>query len=353
MKNRLRLLVVGDKTRFIHLKQFIRELEKIGIESKLIYDIEFIDKFFQMNIKKRIEKNKNFKKILQEFEPDVVLLDRISNIGKKVIKENIPLLILLRGNYWEESSWAKKTIYKSRINKLAIAKNEKLFDVCLRKSSLILPISKYLENEVKKRYPEKNIKLFPADGRDPEEWFPIKVQKLKHPCVGLLQGLNIWGKSKELLTLKNVLKELPQVTFYLAGDGIYRNEIIPQLENFENFVWLKNLKYPEEVKEFFSEIDIFLLLSGMEGLGQTIIEALLMKKPIIASNTGGIPELIIDNKTGVLVETGDDQMIVKKIHKLINESDFANKIAETGYEFVKKEFSWEEIAKKFKDIIKN
>jgi len=170
--------------------------------------------------------------------------------------------------------------------------------------------------------------------------------------VGLLQGLNIWGKSKELLTLKNVLKELPQVTFYLAGDGIYRNEIIPQLENFENFVWLKNLKYPEEVKEFFSEIDIFLLLSGLEGLGQTIIEALLMKKPTIASNTGGVPELIADNKTGVLVETGDDQMVVEKIHKLINESDFANQIAETGYEFVKKEFSWEEIAKKFKDIIK-
>ena len=108
MKNRLRLLVVGDKTRFIHLKQFIRELEKIGIESKLIYDIEFIDKFFQMNIKKKIEKNRNFKKILQEFEPDVILLDRISNIGKKAIEENIPLLILLRGNYWEESSWAKK-----------------------------------------------------------------------------------------------------------------------------------------------------------------------------------------------------------------------------------------------------
>ena len=237
MKNRLRLLVVGDKTRFIHLKQFIRELEKIGIESKLIYDIEFIDKFFQMNIKKKIEKNRNFKKILQEFEPDVVLLDRISNIGKKVIKENIPLLILLRGNYWEESSWAKKTIYKSRIDKLAIAKNEKLFDLCLRKSSLILPISKYLENEVKKRYPEKNIKLFPADGRDPEEWFPITVQKLKHPCVGLLQGLNIWGKSKELLTLKNVLKELPQVTFYLAGDGIYRDQIIPELQNFKNFVF--------------------------------------------------------------------------------------------------------------------
>ena len=317
---------MGDKTRFAHLKQFIIELEKIGIESKLIYDIEFIDKFFQMNIKKKIERDRNFKKILKEFDPDAVLLDRISKIGKKVIEQNIPLLILLRGNYWEESSWAEKTIYKSRIKRLAVAKNEELFDLCLRKSSIILPISKYLENEVRKRYPEKNIELFPADGRDPEEWFPITVQKLKHPCVGLLQGLNIWGKSKELLTLKNVLKELPQVTFYLAGDGIYRNEIIPQLENFENFVWLKNLKYPEEVKEFFSEIDIFLLLSGMEGLGQTIIEVLLMKKPTIASNTGGIPELITDNKTGVLVETGDDQMIVEKIHNPFQQFDWQNQI---------------------------
>ena len=343
---------MGDKTRFIHLKQFTTELEKIGIESKLIYDIEFIDKFFQMNIKEKIEKDRNFKKILKEFDPNAVLLDRISKIGKKVIEQNIPLLILLRGNYWEESSWAKKTIYKSKIKKLAAAKNEKLFDHCLRKSSLILPISKYLENEVRKRYPEKNIKLFPADGRDPEEWFPITVQKLKHPCVGLLQGLNIWGKSKELLTLKNVLKELPQITFYLAGDGIYRNEIIPQLENFENFIWLKNLKYPEEVKEFFSEIDIFLLLSGMEGLGQTIIEALLMKKPTIATNVGGIPELIRDNENGLLVKNADGKKIIQNINKLLSDSIFANEIAETGYNMVKQKYSWKTIAENFFTILK-
>ena len=235
---------------------------------------------------------------------------------------------------------------------MAVTKNEELFDLCLRKSSLILPISKYLENEVKKRYPEKNIKLFPADGRDPEEWIPTIVQKLKHPCVGLVQGLNIWGKSKELLTLKNVLKELPQITFYLAGDGIYRNEIISQLENFENFVWLKNLKYPEEVKEFFSEIDIFLLLSGMEGLGQTIIEALLMKKPIIATNVGGIPELIRDGKNGLLVKNGDGKKIIENITKLFSDSIFAKEIAETGYNMVKQKYSWKTIAENFVVILK-
>ena len=143
MKNRLRLLVVGDKTRFIHLKQFIIELEKIGIECKLIYDIEFIDKFFQMNIKKKIERDRNFKKILKEFKPGVVLLDRISKVGKKVIEQNIPLLILLRGNYWEESSWAKKTIYKSRIKRLATTKNKELsmFVSGLSNQNFEIPIS--------------------------------------------------------------------------------------------------------------------------------------------------------------------------------------------------------------------
>ena len=345
--NKLRLLIAGDKTRFIHLKQLIAELGKIGIESKLIYDLEFIDKFFEMNIKKKIDRNKNFRKILNEFNPDAVLLDRISKIGKKVIEQNIPLLILLSGNLWEESSWAKKTIYKSRIKKLALAKNERLIDFCLKKSSIILPISKYLENEVKKRYPEKNVELFPADGRVPKEWYSITGQKLKHPCVGLLQGLNIWGKSKEILTLKNVLKKLPQVTFYLAGDGIYRDQIIPELKNFENFVWLGSLEYPVEVKKFLSEIDIYLLLSGMEGLGQTIIEALLMEKPVIATNIGGIPELIEDGKTGFLIETGNHEDLIKKINHVFDQPVIANNMGAKGKKIIKENFNWDKIAKKF------
>ena len=60
---------MGDKIRFIHLKQFVTELEKIGIKSKLIYDIEFIDKFLEVNFKKKIETDRNFKKILKEFDP--------------------------------------------------------------------------------------------------------------------------------------------------------------------------------------------------------------------------------------------------------------------------------------------
>ena len=84
----------------------------------------------------------------------------------------------------------------------------------------------------------------------------------------------------------------------------------------------------------------------------TISEITTTKKPTIASNCGGIPELIIDNETGMLVETGDSEAIIENIRKLSNNPEFGKQIAEKGHNKMKKEFTWKEIARKFKDIIK-
>ena len=344
---KLKLLVIGNKDRFVHLEEFLVELNKKNIETKLIYDLDYIGKFFDLNIIKKERNKRKFEYMLKTFKPDIVLLDRISKIARIIISKNIPLWILLRGNYWEEVMWAKKTIYKSKKDIISIQKNEELVDYCFKNCKLVLPISKYLEKEVRKRYPNNNIKLFPADGRNPNHWVHVSSHKLKHPCVGLLQGLNVWGKTKELLILKDVISKLPDVTFYLAGKGTYQDRIIPELEKNKNFVWLNHLDYPKEVKEFLSEIDLYMLLSGLEGLGQTIIESLLMKKPIIASNVGGIPELIKNHETGFLVENDRVEEIVKKISEILNDSTLSERISENGYTFAKNEFSWERIATKF------
>ena len=71
-----KILLVGNKERFYHLKQFADQLEKKGIQVKLIYDVDFLQKFFDTNFLKKINKNKSFTKILEEFCPNVVLLDR-------------------------------------------------------------------------------------------------------------------------------------------------------------------------------------------------------------------------------------------------------------------------------------
>jgi glycosyltransferase involved in cell wall biosynthesis len=201
------------------------------------------------------------------------------------------------------------------------------------------------------RYSKNKIEVLSVDGRNASDWIQGEKQKLAHPCVGLVQGLNIWGKTRELNTLQDVMKKLPNVTFYLAGDGIYRDKIIPKLEKFENFIWLKNLEYPNEVKKFFSSIDVYLLLSGLEGLGQSIIESMLMKKPVIASNIGGIPEIITGGKTGFLVNLGDSDQIVYLINQLLSKPDLVKKITAEAEENIKMNYSWESIAKKFSDIL--
>ena len=351
MKKNMRILIIGDKKRFFHLKQFAKQLEKKNLDVEIIYDLDFIDRFLEINIREKIAKKHNFEEILTRFKPDIVLLDRISKIGRKIIEKNIPLFILLRGNYWEEVSWAKKTIYKSKIDKLRVREDEKNFNYCLENASLILPISTYLEKIAKEKFPSKKIKILAADGRNSEEWKNIAGMKLKHPSIGLLQGFNIWGKTKELLILKNVMKELPDFTFYLAGDGAYSDKIIPELEKFENFSWLRNLDYPNKVKQFLSEIDIFLLLSGLEGLGQSIIEASLMKKPMIASDVGGIRDLIQDGINGFLVKEGDSEKIVEIIKKYSNDPELTKKIAENAYSSIREEFDWKSISEKFLKIL--
>jgi len=322
-------------------------LQKNDIKCKLIYDIEYSNKFFDINIKNRLGKQKKLKKLLDEFGPDVVLLDRLSGIATEITKAGIPFFILLRGNVWEELKWAKETIYTSPQKRLSFLKKQRFIKTCFNNASVILPISKYLENVVRKNIPEKNIELFSVDGRDPSEWNQVSGMNLKHPCVGLLQGMNVWGKTRELLILTKVMKELPGVMFYFAGDGLYKDKIIPKLKNFKNFVWLGNLEYPIEVKKFLSEIDVYLLLSGMEGLGQTIIEAFLMEKPVIATNIGGIPELIEDGKTGFLIEVGNHDDLIKKINQVFDQPIIASNMGSKGKETMQENFNWDSIAKKF------
>ena len=351
MENNVKILIIGAESRVIHLNDFSYELEKFGIECKVIRETDLLEKFFSLNLKKKINTKEKIKILLNTFEPNIVILDKVSKLGKIFLDEKIPLFLLLRNNYWEELEWAKKTIYKSPLKSLSVKKIQKLGNTIFKEASLILPISEYVENEFKIRYPNNKTEVLHVDGRNVSDWVQLENKKLKHPCVGLVQGFNIWGKTRELNTLQAVMRKLPDVTFYLAGDGIYREEIIPKLKKFRNFVWMGNLEYPEEIKKFFSSIDVYLLLSGLESLGQSIIESMLMKKPVIASNTGGIPEVIKNGETGFLVNMGDSEKIVCLINDLLSKPDLVAKITTQAAENAKMYYSWESIAKKFLDIL--
>ena len=346
----MKLLIIGDKSRFIHLESFCDSLEKYHFESRLIYDIDFLSGFFDSPTSKAKSKKK-FEKMISEYNPDFVLLDRVSKLGLDISKQNIPFGILLRGNIWEEiQSYKKKSKVFLREN-ISIRKYKKMVDECFDLADIIFPISKYLEDEVRERYPKRKIELLYADGRDPSGWNECQGMKLEHPCVGLLQGAGVWKKTKEILTLDRVLKELPNVNFYWAGDGNYKDDILEVLEQHDNFKWIGKIEYPEQVKQFLTEIDIFALFSGLEGFGQSILEAQLMKKPTICSNVGGIPEIIKDEYNGFLIELNDHIEWKKRILQVLDDTKKAKEMSQNGYDVVSKNFNWKIIAEKFNDVI--
>jgi len=345
----LRIIFAIDKSRFDYLLPLTNFLSKNNIECKIINDLDIYDNsLFSKKILRWLYTPSKFKQIINNYLPDFIFTERTSHFSSLVLKTNIPLIIFIRGNMWIESEIAKKTIHTSITKKIELDLKNRITEKCFKnKSTIILPICNYLTEIIKNRYPKKNIKTF-YQGIEVDFWKPLSSKNnLIHPCVGLLQGAHIWGKAQEMLTLEKVLKEFPKITFYWAGDGPYAEKILSVLKKYPNFKWLGNLDYPNKVKEYLDEIDIYALISGMDMSPHTVLEASMMEKPVIATNVGGIPELMKDNETGFLVEKGNHEQIIEKISFLLENPEIAGKMGIAGRKFIEENFSWEKIAKEF------
>ena len=247
---------------------------------------------------------------------------------------------------------AKETLYKSKQKRIALKKWEEMGEECIQKSELILPICNHLSEITKEKYPGKKTETL-YQGITPENWFPKKCIELKHPCVGILQSATIWEKTKEMMILPDVLEKMPDVHFYWAGDGVYKDEILPVLEKYENFHWLGSLEYPDKVREFLTEIDVYALLSGIDMSTHTLLEAGLMEKPILATNAGGISESCKDNETCFLIEKNNHDEWIEKITLLFNNKEKMDEMGKKGKIFVKENFLWEKITDDFLKLLKS
>jgi len=345
----LRLLIAGSKSKFFHLKEFGDALTKLGVEYRLVHDVEVYTGFPNKPVVKWFQSKKKFNSLISEFKPNAILIDRPAHFGLATIQAKIPLFILLRGDYWSEIKWARETTYRNPIKRIALWCINKNAHKCFEGATIILPICRYLEPIVQKKLPDKLTHVL-YGGINATRWYETRKMNLDHPCVGLLQGAWIWGKTREILTLENVIESLPEVTFYWAGDGPYRQKITDVLSKYKNFKWLGVLQYPDQVREYLASLDIYALPSGIDMSPLTLQEAQLMKKPVIATNSGGIPELMKDGETGFLVENGDHKEWIEKIILLLNDKDLAQKFGENGRKFVENGFSWERMAKSFVEI---
>ena len=345
------LLVWGSKGKKLYMEEFTESLKKLNLDCKLVDETDFAKSFPSKKISDWFGKDKKLIKLLNEFNPDAVFVDRQAHVCVNTIAEKFPVFVFLRGQYWSEIEWAKKTLYKDdTIMKKVVEKRDKIANECFSNATAVLPICKYLEKIVKQYHPnQKTHVLF--EGIHASNWYKTNGMKLKHPCVGLVQDANWWGKTKEMLVMTKVMKAMPNVNFYWAGGGKFADQVLDNFKECENFHYLGRLEYPEKVRDFLSEIDIYSLISGMDLGPRTINEAQLMEKPIVATNVGGISELIKDGETGLLVEEGNPDDIIKKLNILLNDKELSVQMGKAGRKRASEYFSWERIAQNFVEIL--
>ena len=90
--------------------------------------------------------------------------------------------------------------------------------------------------------------------------------------------------------------------------------------------------------KIYHSLDLFIMSSIYEGLGRSITEALSCGVPVVCTSVEGVPEIVRDNETGILVPPKDPSALATGIIKSLNDMDNARKMAEEGRKFVNENF---------------
>jgi L-malate glycosyltransferase len=147
-----------------------------------------------------------------------------------------------------------------------------------------------------------------------------------------------------LNAFSNVRSKITNIKLCLVGDGPLKQnakDLAKHLEIDKDIIFTG---FVNNVGEYLKTFDIFVLASKKEGLGTSLIDALSVGLPIIATNTGGIPELITNEKNGILVEARNHNKLADAIVSLVNDSQKRDKLSVVAKQS-SKDFSIEETVK--------
>ncbi|MDY3059065.1 MAG: glycosyltransferase family 4 protein [Fusobacterium sp.] len=163
------------------------------------------------------------------------------------------------------------------------------------------------------------------------------------------------GKRKgayDLIKAIEILKEeFLQVKLYMAGDGKIEEikKIVKDRKLEENIEVVGWADFNKKI-ELLREVSTIVLPSYNEGLPMTILEGMATGKFIISTNVGGIPEVVINNENGIIIEPGDIQGLANAMKKVLTDIEFIKKCSENNIRKIKESFSMEKMHNEIKKI---
>ncbi len=178
------------------------------------------------------------------------------------------------------------------------------------------------------------------------------------PVIGMASRIHPGKDFESLISAAKVVAEsFPSCRYLLAGD--YEQNPVHR----EHFLHLQSLLreaglaerfafagFESDISRFFAAIDIFVLSSQAEGLPLVILEAMACGKPVVATDVGGVNEIVEDQRTGLLVPEKSPESLAKALLSLLSSKGKAGDIARAGREFVLRNFGEGSFQKRVRDL---
>jgi glycosyltransferase involved in cell wall biosynthesis len=191
-----------------------------------------------------------------------------------------------------------------------------------------------------------HIAAAPAVNLHAELWLPHDA-----PVVGNVAALVPHKGQRHLIdAAAGVIQQVPDARFVIAGEGELRATLERQIKErrLEKHVFL--LGFRPDVLSVHKGFDLFVMSSVTEGLGTSLLDAMACGKPIVATAAGGMPEVVADGETGLLVPPRDDQALAAAIVTLLNDRPRRIAMGAAGDRRVRERFSAERMVQDTLDL---
>ena len=168
-----------------------------------------------------------------------------------------------------------------------------------------------------------------------EFWLPTHA-----PIVGAVAALTQEKGHKYLIdAAAQVVRDVPDARFVILGEGELRTSLERQVRDLHLDKHVVLPGFRADVLSFIKSFDLFVMSSLFEGLGTSLLDAMALSKATVASDTGGIPEVVSHGETGLLVPARDSRELASAITRLLKDPDRRERMGRSGRERVARLFS--------------
>ena len=187
-----------------------------------------------------------------------------------------------------------------------------------------------------------------ALGKDLRAEFGINNGDIVVTSVGRLSPEK--GHTVLLEAAQELIKKHNNLKFLIVGDGPLRESLQFDVRSRQFEKHVKFLGIREDVSEILSISDIYVNSSYIEGLPLTILEAMRSRLPIVATKSGGTPQVISEGKTGILVNSGNSEELKNAIEMLLSDAKKRQKLGNEAYKDLCEKFSIERMGKSYSKV---